>query len=140
MSTVYAPNSSFSGTVAGETFVNGQATVTDAWKLVWFAEKGYGIGSAATPAADFTLPAGKMADYGADTVTGTKTIKSGLRNVEHVVATIAEDAVYKAGEVTVLISNQTTNPGEFVLKVWTNAATPAASNEAIDVSWVAYGT
>lgn len=43
MSTVNSPVATFSGKVIGETFANGSATVTDAWKLIWFAEKGYGI-------------------------------------------------------------------------------------------------
>jgi hypothetical protein len=50
MAIVYAKVAGFAGTVAGVQFTNGQATVTDAWKLVWFSEHGYGIGE--QPTAD----------------------------------------------------------------------------------------
>jgi hypothetical protein len=140
MSTVYAPQSDFTGTVAGVAFTNGQATVTDAWLLAKFAEWGFGIGSAASAPVPNTVPGTASKDFGLETVVGSLIVQTGLRNVEAVVATIGEDAAAGIADVTAEIRNQATYPGQIILKVWHGAATPIASTETVTVSWIAYGT
>jgi len=140
VSTIYAPNTAFAGTILGVTFTGGQGATTDAWKLAKFTEWGFGIGSAATEPKPATVPASAGKDFGIAKVTGSLVVKTGLNNVEAVVAAISEAAAYGSAEVVAVPSNQTTNPGEFTLNCYTNAATPAASPIEVDVSWVAFGT
>ena len=76
-------------------------------------------------------------------VTGTGTVSTGLTEVEHVFPTMEEDAAIAGLWATYELSDQDTDPGEIVLKVWkataTGNCTPAAATVAKTVKALVIG-
>lgn len=71
---------------------------------------------------------------GVVSVTGTQNVTTGLKRVDHVIATLSGDPVAGA---CVLAARPTITPGEVIINVMDNAG--VASVVAIDVAWTAYG-